>query len=128
MLLVRRGPTCETYGRRRLEALSSLLSFLRLRPRKKFMICGRCGRDINPGCLTCPGCQATYGRMVAGWGIAMFVPLFLLLFVGLMATGEGLTQKHSLKVLTIGILCLAAAVWILWMILKKSPRGWRQSD
>jgi hypothetical protein len=27
--------------------------------------------------------------MVAGWGIGMFVPLFLLLFVGLMATVEG---------------------------------------
>jgi len=53
------------------------------------MICGLCGRDIKPGVLTCPGCRATYGRMVAGWGIGMFVPLFLLLFVGLMATVEG---------------------------------------
>lgn len=92
------------------------------------MICGLCGRDIKPGVLTCPGCRATYGRMLAGWGIAMFVPLILLLFVGFMATGEGLTEKHSLEALTIGILCLAAAVCILWMVFKKSPRGWRQSD
>jgi hypothetical protein len=92
------------------------------------MICGLCGTEIKPGLLTCPGCQATYGRMLKSWGIAMFVPEFLLLFVGLIATGEGLTQKHGLKGLTIGILCLAAAVCILWMMLKKSPLGWRQSD
>ncbi len=92
------------------------------------MICGLCGTDIKPGFLTCPGCQATYGRMLTGWGIAMFVPELLLLFVGFMATGEGLTEMHSLKALTIGVLCLAAAVWIFWIILKKSPRGWRQSD
>ena len=31
----------------------------------------------------------------------------------LMATGEGLIEKHSLKALATGILCLAAAVGIL---------------
>jgi hypothetical protein len=92
------------------------------------MICGLCGTDIKPGFLTCPGCQATYGTMLTPGGIALFVPAFLLLFVGFMATGEGLTEKHDLKALTIGILCLAAAVWILWTIFKKSPRGWRKEQ
>jgi hypothetical protein len=79
------------------------------------MICGLCGTDIKPGFLTCPGCQATYGTMLTPGGIALFVPAFLLLFVGF-------------KALTIGILCLAAAVWILWTIFKKSPRGWRKEQ
>ncbi len=92
------------------------------------MICGLCGTDIKPGFLTCPGCQATYGRMFTGWGIAMFVPVCLLLFVGFMATGQGLTERNSFKALAIGILCLAAAVWIFWMVFKKSPRGWRRAD
>ena len=92
------------------------------------MICGLCATEITPGVLTCPGCQATDGRMLAGWGIAMLLPAFLLLFVGFMATGDALIGKHNLTALTVGILCLAAAACILWMILKKSPHGWRQSD
>jgi hypothetical protein len=65
--------------------------------------------------------------MLTRWGIAMLLVELPLLFVGFMATGEGLAEKHGLKALTIGILCLAAAVWNFWMIFKRTPRGWRQS-
>jgi hypothetical protein len=91
------------------------------------MICGLCGTDMKPVLLTCPGCQATYGPMLTPGGIAMLLVAFLLLFVGYMATGEGLIEKNSLMALTIGILCLAAAAWNLWMIFKKTPRGWRKT-
>jgi hypothetical protein len=59
--------------------------------------------------------------------IAMFVPAYLLLFAGFMATGAGLIG-YGLKPLAMGILCLAAAAWILWLIKKKTPRGWRAGN
>jgi uncharacterized membrane protein YqjE len=92
------------------------------------MICGLCGTDIKPGLLTCPACQATHGPLLTLGGIALFVPAFLLLFAGFMAIGEGLIDKHGLKALTAGILCLVAAVCCLWMIFKTSRRGWRTTE
>ncbi len=92
------------------------------------MICELCGTDIKPGVSTCPGCQATYGPLLTPGGIAMFVPAFLLLFAGFMATGEGLIEKRGVKGLTVGVLCLTAAVGCLWMIFKTSRRGWRKTE
>jgi protein-S-isoprenylcysteine O-methyltransferase Ste14 len=91
------------------------------------MPCGLCGTDIQPGVLTCPRCEATYGPTLTRWGLAMFVPAFLLLFAGFMQTGLGLLEKHN-PGLIIGVLCLAAGAWILWTIKRKTPRAWRKTE
>jgi len=57
----------------------------------------------------------------------MFLPAYLLLFAGFMQTGQGLLEKHN-SGLIVGILCLAAAAWILWTIYKKTPRAWRTTE
>ncbi len=91
------------------------------------MTCGLCGTDIQPGLLTCPSCQATYGPTLTPGLLAMFLPELLLLFAGFLETGEGLADKHNVKALIIGIVCIVAAAFNLWFILKKTPRGWRKA-
>ena len=77
--------------------------------------------------MTCPGCQATYGPMLTKGLLAMFLLAYMLLFVGFLATGEGLIERHIVKALTMGILSLAAGLSTLWLIYKKTPRGWRKT-
>lgn len=92
------------------------------------MICGLCGKNVEPGYLTCPGCQATYGPMLTKGLLAMFLLAYMLLFAGFLATAEGLIDRPSYNALALGILSLAAAAWTLRLIYKKTPRGWRKTQ
>ena len=89
------------------------------------MLCGLCGKNVEPGSLTCPGCQATYGPMLTKGLLAMFLLAYILLFIGFLATAEGLIERHILQALTIGLSSLAAGLSTLWLIYRKTPRGWR---
>ena len=100
------------------------------------MLCGYCGTEVEPGLLTCPGCQATYGRKSPGFaGILLIVLLgglaVLLIVSGIRGTVSPLYEGKDMKTLPFGLLMLGVGAGLMRVVVtiaRKTSYGWTRKQ
>jgi hypothetical protein len=96
------------------------------------MLCGYCGTEVETGLLTCPECQATYGRRLPGFaGIVLIVLLgglaVFLIVSGIRGTVTPLHEGKGLNTLPFGLLMIGVGAGLMRVVVttaRKTLYGW----